>query len=214
MTNQTQSVPPATLRRLDSANADTLADLFATFDDLQTVLRCCERLVSALTPGDSEPDDVLIEGLWTLALLSYTRCFSTGRAAAALTVDDLTTTQPDGDVLEWHQVLLQLREHYADLTANPRERFSVGIAQDPDGAAGGVGVTSARQPLVDSLTVRQTGAIAFALSEFVNERIAAQQQKVFTEAREIPNSELNSLDPLEVAVAQSGAGGDVATQMS
>ncbi len=102
-------------------------------------------------------------------------------------------------MLDWHRVLLQLRAHYADATVNPREQFSVGIAQNTDGAADGIAITSARQPLVDDLTVRQTGAIAYTLSGLVNERITAQQAQVFTELKDTPASELNALDLLEVA---------------
>jgi len=123
---------------LDTPGASTLAELNATFEELQTVLRCCERLVSELAAGDSDPDDVLVEAVWTMALLSYARCFSAGGEGIALTEDDVTATQSHGDVLDWHRVLLRLRDHYADPTANPRERFSVGVAQDPNGAASGV----------------------------------------------------------------------------
>ncbi|MBA2639289.1 MAG: hypothetical protein H0U77_04710 [Nocardioidaceae bacterium] len=207
--------PPAELRRLDTPSAARLVDLAATFEDLQTALRCCERLVSELAATESEPDDVLIEAVWTTALLSYARCFSAGEAGAALTEDDLSTAVAGGQpgtesgtgsgsgsseqVLDWHRVLLQLRAHYADATVNPREQFSVGIAQNTDGAADGIAITSARQPLVDDLTVRQTGAIAYTLSGLVNERITAQQAQVFTELKDTPASELNALDLLEVA---------------
>jgi hypothetical protein len=155
--------------------------------------------VSELAAGDGEPDDVLVEAVWTVALLSYARCFSAGDTGTALTEDDLTATQSQGEVLDWHKILLQLRDHHAHPTANPRERFSVGVAQDPNGAANGVAVTSARQPLVDALTVRQTGAIAFALSGLVNDRISAQQEKVFGEVKHTPKADLDKLARLDVA---------------
>jgi hypothetical protein len=199
MMNSVPTSPPGVLRRLDTASAAVLAELMATFEDLQTVLRCCERLMSELTAGDGEPDDVLVEAVWTVALLSYARCFVAGGAGAALTEDDLTATQSKGEVLGWHRVLLQLRDHYADPAANPRERFTVGVAQGPDGAASGVAVTSARQPMVDDLTVRQTGAIAFGLSGLVNDRINAQQEKVFGEVRHIRKADLEKLDQVDVA---------------
>jgi hypothetical protein len=199
MTNSVPTAPPSALRLLDTPSALELVELMATFENLQTVLRCCERLVSALADCDGEPDDVLVEAVWTVALLSYTRCFSAGATGTALTEDDLTATQSHGDVLDWHKILLQLRDHYADPTANPRERFSVGVAQDPNGAANGVAVTSARQPLVDDLTVRQTGAIAFALSGLVNDRISAQQEKVFGEVKHTPKADLDKLARLDVA---------------
>ena len=40
-------------------------------------------------------------------------------------------------MLDWHKVLLRLRDHYADPAANPRERFTVGVTQDADGAPAG-----------------------------------------------------------------------------
>ena len=61
-------------------------------------------------------------------------------------------------------------------------------------------ITSTRQPLVDDLTVRQTGAIAFALTGLVNDRIEAQQQKVFHQLKNVSKADLEKLE--EVAVAQ------------
>ncbi|MEW1822282.1 hypothetical protein AB0323_16080 [Arthrobacter sp. NPDC080031] len=199
MTLSAPTAQPATLRRLDTSNAATLVHLSASFEDLQTVLRCCERLVSALTPGDDPPDDVLIEAVWTTALLSYGRCFSYGRAGANLTENDLAATNLKGDLPDWHRVLLKLRDHYTSRTTNPRELFSVGLAQDPDGAANGIAITSARQPLVEDLAVRQTGAIALALSDMVDARITALQPKIFAEYKDTPKSELDKLPRFEVS---------------
>lgn len=198
-TNGVPAAPLAAVRHLQTPSASALVELIATFEDLQTVLRCCERLVSELAGTDGEPDDVTVEAVWTMALLSYARCFSAGPAGTALTEDDLTATLPEADVLNWHTVLLELRNHYADPTTNPRERFSVGVAQDPDGAASGVAVTSARQPLVDELTVRQTGAIAYALTGVLDNRITAQQKEVFGEVKNTAKADLEKLAVLDVA---------------
>ena len=199
MSNGASAAPPANLRRVESPAASTLVGLTAKFEDLQTVLKCCERLVSELA-ADGEPDDVTIEAVWTVALLSYGRCFSTtGTDGTALTEDDLTGALSNTDVLDWHKVLLQLRDHHGDPAINPREQFSVGVSQNADGTANGIALTSARQPLVDDLTVRQTGAIAFALSGLVNDRIAAQQGKVFGELQDASKEDLDELDLLDVA---------------
>ena len=53
MTNDTAT--PAAVRRLDTPDAQALADLAAIFEDLQTVLRCCERLVSELASEPGRP---------------------------------------------------------------------------------------------------------------------------------------------------------------
>ena len=205
--------PPAAVRQVDSASASVLTDLTARFEDLQTVLKCCERLVSELAVKDREPDDVLVEAVWTVALLSYARCFAVGKAGAetALSEEDLTAALSNTEVLDWHKVLLQLRDHYADPVVNPREQFSVGVAQDASGGPGGIAITSARQPLVDDLTVRQTGAIAFALSGLVNDRIAAQQEKVFGELQHISKEDLDQMPLIDVTQAQAQAEASPAT---
>ena len=196
----TDTALPSTARRLETAGAKTLVDLVTTFEDLQTVLRCCERLVTELDAGGDQPDDILLEAVWTAALLSYARCFAARPTGPVLVEDDVTTTVAHGDVLEWHRVLLRLREHYADPVANPRERFSVGVAQDDEGAVSGIVITSARQPLVDAVTVRQTGAIAFALSSLVDDRIVAQQQAVYDSVTDAGRADLDNLALLDIAL--------------
>lgn len=188
--------PPTVVRRLDGTSARALADLSARFDDLQTVLKCCERLVTELAVN--RVDDVVVEAVWTTALLSYARCFATGTTDTALTEEDLKAAQQHGEVGEWHRILLQLRDHYAHRAANPREKFSVGVALDGAGAAEGIAITSAQQPLVNIMTVRQAGAIAFVLSELVDSRITTQQEKVLGEAKEASPAELDKLSPLDI----------------
>jgi hypothetical protein len=201
MAESTSTMTPKAMRRLESPGAEALAEFVATFEDLQTVLRCCERLVTALGVDVGEPDDVLVEGVWTMALLSYARCFSAGASGTALAEDDITAAKAHGDAVQWHRVLLQLRDHYTDPVVNPRERYSVGVAQNPNGTPSGVAITSARQPLVDDLTVRQTGAIAYALSALVDERIREQQEKVFAEVKDTPQPILDKLPQIEVIAA-------------
>ncbi|OLT00136.1 hypothetical protein BJF90_07615 [Pseudonocardia sp. CNS-004] len=65
---------PTAVRRLDTPGAAELAGLAAVFEDLQYALRCCEHLVSE--PVRRGADPVLVEALWTGALLAYVRCFS------------------------------------------------------------------------------------------------------------------------------------------
>ena len=197
--NGAPPAPPAVVRRLDGASAASLVGLAETFEDLQTVLRCCERLVDELEPDQhDEAAAVLVEALWTMALLSYARCFSPGESGVALTEDDLAAAVPTGDVLEWHRLLVRLRDHHADPVVNPRERFAVGVAQGSSGAAEGVALTSARQPLVDELTVRQTGAIAYALSGVVNARMETQQKEIFEELKHTPRADLEKLVALDL----------------
>lgn len=193
---------PATVRALDTPAAQALADLAAIFDELQTVLRCCERLATELTDTSSEPDDLVLEAVWTTAVLSYTRCFTTGRRGTGLTDDDVTNTRLQGEVLEWHKVLRQLRTHYADPARNPRERFTVGAAQDSHGRANGIAITSTRQPRLDDVTVRQTGALAYELGRLVDQRIGEQQEQVLTHANTMSKADLDRLPLIDVTALE------------
>ncbi len=193
---------PAVVRRLTSPAALAMADLAAVFEDLQTVLRCCERLVTELDAGRPEPDDLALEAYWTTALLSYARCFTPGPRGTGLTEDDVTATELPGDVVGWHQMLMQLRERVADPGVNPRESFSVGASQDASGHAEGIAVASTRQPSVDAVSVRQTGAVAYALSRIVDERLAAQQGVVFTAVGAMARPALDKLALLHLAAPE------------
>lgn len=199
MTNGKPATAPTVVRELDTPAASALAHLAGMLEDMHTVLRCCERLVSELSNTDGEPDDLVIETLWTTALLCYERCFSPGKSGMALSEDDVKAIQLQGDVLEWHKVLHRLREHYADTATNPRESFSVGVSQDSDGSANGIAITSARQPPVDDRTVRQTGAIAFELSRVIDTRITEHQETVFNTVQVMSRPDLDRLPLIDVS---------------
>ena len=191
---------PSAVRRLERPAAAALADLAALFEDLQTVLRCCERLVSDLASTEGEPDDLALEAFWTTALLSYARCFEPRESGVRLSEDDVSATGLAGDVVGWHQMLLRLRSHQADPITNPRELFAVGVSQADDGTAAGIAVTSTRQPAVDDVTVRQTGAIAYSLRLVVDKRIGEQQAEVARVAGAMTRAELDQLPVVPVTL--------------
>ncbi|HEU5265815.1 MAG TPA: hypothetical protein VFU35_03900 [Jatrophihabitans sp.] len=190
-----ESSVPTSIRRLDSDEATRLIRLVEAYDELQTVLHCCERLLTLLGGDQTDSDETAIEALWTSTLLSYGRAFGPG----ALTEDDLEDPHHDGETVKWHRVLLHLRDHHADPIANPRETYTVGLAQDADGAVNAVAVTSVRAPLVDAAAVRQAGAIAFPLCAVLDDRIAAAQQRILAAARDTPRERLAAMDLIEVA---------------
>ena len=199
----TATESPRSVKRLASPAATALADLAAIFEDLQTTLMCCERLVGAL--ASPRPDDVTVEALWTTALISYTRCFAPGARGMGLREEDVSALEIQGDVLEWHRMVRNLKKHFADPATNPREFFGVGIAVS-DGRPSGVAITSTRQARVDEQTVRQTGAIAYALSERVDKKIGEHQATVLAGAEKLSAAELRTLD--DVDLTDEGASGD------
>jgi hypothetical protein len=199
---------PTVVRRLGTPAALALADLASIFDDLGTVLRCCERLMTELADPAGEPDDLALEAFWTTAALSYARCFAEGPRGVGLTDEDVTSTSLRGEVLEWHQVLRSLSEHYASTVDNPRERFEVGAAEAPDGSAGGIAITSTTQPTLDDLTVRQTGALAYELSKIVDSRITEHQERLLAAAAALSAEELSKLPRIDVLTPDEPRAGE------
>lgn len=193
---------PSSVRRLDGAEATELAALAAVFEDLQYVLRCCEHLVTALgSPGvgpvQVETDGALVEALWTGALVGYVRCFS-GRTAV-LTDKDVSDLELEGEVIELHDGLKKLRDHYASRHVNPRETFTIGAAQAADGTAAGVAVVSTPSPPVEDATVRLLGRIAYALSALVDARMQKAQNDVRGRAAAMTAAELNGQPLVELS---------------
>lgn len=179
---------PASVRRMGGPESEELTRLAAVFEDLQYVLQCCEHLVSTLAQN---PDPVLVEALWTGALVGYVRCFS-GRTEV-LKDSDVAELKMEGQVTEFHGLMKKLRDHYASRHVNPRETFTVGVAQNNAGAPTGVAVVSATQPTVDDTAVRQLGRIAYGLSGLVDARMQEAQATVLTAASAMNPAQLSSL---------------------
>lgn len=211
--NASPDAPPETeevdLWRLESASARALAAEAERFDDLQTVLRCCERILPELgrAAGGFPDSQLLVESLWTVALTSYSRCFSADADGDCLVEADVVSAHPENDqVAEWHRALMRLRVHYASASANPREAVSVSVLRAPDGAAAGIALTSAVQPPLDEVTVRSAGTIAYALSSLVDERIARRQETVFAEVGALGTAALDALEQWRAAQPTDKAG--------
>jgi hypothetical protein len=198
--NGSTATAPSTVRRLDGAEAAELAALAAVFEDLQYVLRCCEHLVATL--AGPRPDPAMVEALWTGALVGYVRCFSA--RGAVLSDQDLAELKLDGDVAEFHGMIKKLRDHYASRHVNPRESFDIGAAQANDGQPTGVAVVSTPRPLVDDVTVRLLGRVAYALSGLLDARMQATQATVLAAAGALTATELSRLPLMHLSGSPTG----------
>jgi hypothetical protein len=142
--------------------------------------------------------DALAEALWTGALVAYARAFSP--RAKVVTVDDLAELKLDGDVAGFHKAVLRLRDYYASRHVNPRESYTIGVAQKNNGAPAGVAVVGVQQAAVDDTTVRQLGRIAYGLSGLVDARMQAAQQRVHLVAQGMDAARLATLPLVDVRV--------------
>lgn len=191
--------PPETVRQLQTPAALELADLTAIFEDLTKVAECCEKILTNSGQDSSNSNEILVESLWITALVSYQRCFCAGKSGVELCEQDLKEISLQGDVVQWHNTLGIIRAHYVDSSINPRNSFVVGAAQDSDGNANGIAVTSTPQPQPDATTVRQTGKLALELGQLVERRITTRQEAVYNAARSMGPEKLESLPIIHIA---------------
>ncbi|WP_375491245.1 hypothetical protein [uncultured Jatrophihabitans sp.] len=192
---------PQSIRRLDNPDAIRLVRLVGAYDDLQTVLVTCEQLLTVLGDPARGGADPTAEALWTFVLLCYARAFGAAEAsAAAVTETDLDPAEGEerDDVVRRHRVLMHLRDHHADPLVNPRETYTVGVAQDDDGQVNAVAVTSVPSPAVDPEAVRHVGRLAYRLCAVLDARIGELQKAILAAVRDTPKDELEAMDRIEV----------------
>src|ERR1700727_869091 len=145
---------------LDVPSAQLLADQTAVLQDLQFVMESCRRLLAELARPEAERDAVVPLALWSAALVSYARCFSSGQQFG-LTTDDLLSLPLQGEVVKFHKWVIEERNRHTRHPADPSEVAQVGVALAArDGARRqikGITVLASRHVLVDDTGVRQLG---------------------------------------------------------
>jgi hypothetical protein len=186
---------------LDVPAAQILADQTAVIQDLQFVMESCRRLLAELARPESERDAVVPVALWSAALVSYARCFSSGQRFG-LTTEDLLSLPLQGEVLKFHKWVIEERNRHTRHSADPFEVARVGVAlATRDGAkrqVKGITVLATRHVLVDDTGVRQLGGLASELARQTAERARAQQDLVLADAQKLDLDKLYELPALPV----------------
>lgn len=124
MTDQQKSL---LICEVDYQNARELADLTSLIQDLDLCNKTCERLIASLE-GETE-DPILQAGLWTAALISYARCFATGKRFG---ISEEFLGKLNGDPVEVHRYYINMRDKHIAHSVNPFEQVKIGLLlEDP-----------------------------------------------------------------------------------
>jgi hypothetical protein len=186
---------------LELPSAQLLADQIATIHDLQFVMECCKRLLSELVKPEEEREPVVPQALWSAALTSYDRCFAKGKKFG-LTVDDVKALPLEGQVVKFHEWVVDERNTLGRHPTNPFDVARVGaVLSDPgqaDREVRGVTVLSASHILVDGAGVRQLGALASELAKQTAEKAQKQEHTVLADAQQLGLDKLYTMTPLPV----------------
>lgn len=114
--------------QVDYEEAKVLADYTLIFQDLTFTVEILKRLRQLLK--ENSEDRVLIESLWTTALISYARCFSSGKRLG-LSEDIFKNKNLEGDPVGCHKHYVDLRNKHIAHSVNPFEQVAVDLQLSP-----------------------------------------------------------------------------------
>jgi hypothetical protein len=121
-------------------------------------------------------------------VLAYGRCFSKGRRFA-LTNENVKNLPLHGEVMKFHQWVLEERDKLAARAANPAEGAKVGAALSPPGQKDrrveGIVIFASSHEVVNDTGVRQLGGLASELAKQTAEKAQEQQDVVLKDAQQL-----------------------------
>jgi hypothetical protein len=187
---------------LNGRRAGVLADLGAVNQDVKFVMACCARLVAALK--DEDHDGVVAQALFTAAVITYARCFNTGKRTG-LNESDVAKLGFDEDVLGFHRQVLDMRSKHIAHSVNPFEIISVGAILSPPEAENrkveGIKIFTGRLITFDESGIKQLHEICKRLANLVIAKRAERlQTDALAEACEVEINELYSRQALGARV--------------
>ncbi len=188
---------------VDFAEARTLADLEGLKQDLIAVAETCNRLADLLKI-DSK-DHILVEALWTSALIRYVRCFAEGKRYG---LRESIFDGLNGDPIGTHRLFIDVRNKHIAHSVNPLEQTHVGLVLErPERGKKVIGVAALafRQIAGDGRLVGQLGALAKVLAEKVAALAKEFEQKVLQIGMALPVEDLYARAKPDLAGSEVGA---------
>lgn len=119
---------PYPLLELQDGEATIIAEWYSVAYDLQHVISASKLLVNMLQ--QSERDSTIVRSLWSSALISYVRCFASGRRAK---LDKKIYVDLLGDPIGTHQYYKDTRDKHIAHPVNAFEEVGVGLLLDEAG---------------------------------------------------------------------------------
>lgn len=192
---------------LGGQTAARLADLGSILQDLTYVMGCCERLVPLLE--NDEKDGVLVEALWSGALVGYSRCFASGKR---LGLDESILQDLPGEPLDLHQFMRDMRDKRVAHSVNPFEQVRVGAILSPpdadDPRVEGIATLSLRSIASSVDGAKGLWKLAQTLRARVAELGRETEEEVLAEARLLPVEELYARPDVRVVAPGSEVAGE------
>jgi hypothetical protein len=195
------------IAKVDFKDAQILADLGAIIQDLDAIMNSCSRLLTELLKENSQ-DHLLIESLWTTALIRYARCFKDSKRFG---LSESIFHGLPGDPIGVHQLYINLRDKHIAHSVNPFEQMEVGVILTPTESTErqiiGVATLAMRHICSDFDGVRQLGMLANVIKGKVSQLAKQYEQRVLEQSKLLPIDDLyKQASPRLIAPGPESAG--------
>ena len=172
------------IAEIDYDEARVTADLMSYFQDLAFTIDALDRLQQMI--NDNVQDSVLSGSLWIAALVSYARCFSTGKRFGLS--GEMFQSIEGG--LECHEYYMNLRNKHIAHSVNPFEQVVVGLMLSPPSNAEkkveGISVLSQRLLHLDSEGIQNLRRLSLTTLKIVEKQGKESQDKALEAGKKLP----------------------------
>ena len=194
------------IAEVDFDEAKRTADLTSYFQDLAFTIKALDRL-QQLIDNDNNDDEILTGSLWIAALISYARCFSTGKRFG---LSEQLFKEFGGGV-ETHQFYINLRNKHIAHSVNPFEQVVVGLVLSPPSSADrkveGISVLAQKLLHVNSDGIQTLRRLALIAIKEIERQVKKSQEKTLEVGRQVPIDTLyKKATPRTVAPGPDEAG--------
>jgi hypothetical protein len=188
------------LLEIDSVEAAILADWLSIKYDLVFVVSAAKHLYDLLDMNKNNEDQVLLRSLWTAALVTYIRCFTSGKRRSRL--DPEIFEGLNGDPIGTHQYYKDTRDKHIAHPVNIFEEIKIGVLPSESfpeqPAINGLGHLYSYRLTDDKEGVKQLGMLASFAIKHVENEIKKAEAVVMGKINNFTEDDFNKLTPLRI----------------
>jgi hypothetical protein len=192
---------------IENEEALILADWLSIQNDLSSVIMASKRLCTLL--DKEEKDLIIIQSLWTSALIRYARCFTSGKRKPRLIPEIYKDLE--GDPIGTHQYYIDTRNKHIAHPVNVFEEVKIGILPSdtfPEKPAYiGIGHLLAFRVADAKEGVAQLGMLATVAYNYAKNEAGRAKESLERKIDSLSKEELRKLRPLRI---QPQGGGNAA----
>jgi hypothetical protein len=184
-----------------TADARKYGDIASIIQDLNAVQETCSQLIALLK--ENSKNHVLIENLWTAALIRYARCFASGKRFG---LSEASFSGLEGEPVKVHRQFRNLRDKHIAHAVSMAEQIKVGLVLSPSDSVEkkveGVALLSAKLICANIESVGQLAILAKVLAAKLSEVAKGYETKVLEVGRQVPVDELYSRPRIRITKGQ------------